>query len=53
MARLYSMAARGGAGMAGMWLHTIGSSAGKADKSVCGVGQEDTTEFYGFLFDLQ
>lgn len=50
--RLCSGTARGGGGMIGVRLPTIGGSAEEVDKSGSAATQEDSTGFYGFLFDL-
>lgn len=50
--QLGSVASRGGAGVAGVRLHAIGSRMGKTNKLVCMAAQYDTRGFYGFYFDL-
>lgn len=45
-------AARGGAGAAGVLLHTIGSRERESDKSRCTTAKEENTGFYEFPSDL-
>lgn len=52
MVQLYSVAARGGAGVAGVQLRVIGYKVGQDEKSSCAAAQKDTTVFYEFLFAL-
>lgn len=50
--QLYSMAMYVGTGVAGVGRCAIDVNGGEADELVCAAVQEDTTGFYGFLFDL-
>lgn len=50
--RLCIEAARGGTGLAGMWIRAMGGNAEEADKSGCAVALEDATGFHEFLFNL-
>lgn len=48
----HNIAVHGGAGGAGVRLHTIGVSARRAQEFWCTTAQEGTMRFYGILFDL-